>query len=334
MQRLSTSLPIWDDRRLRLAADAAGVALWSWNVDTDAIDLDERAHRLWGLPVDGGFVTFEALSSHIHPQDMDRVRSAFAATREILGAYEIDFRILRDGKVNWLSARGRGEDEGIVGRVMFGVFIDVTERKMAEEAREMLTSEMSHRVKNLFAIASALATIASRSAATPAEMARDMTQRLSALASAHDLIRPAHRQSMKAAPIRALLGALLAAYDDRGIIGRRIHASGANVLVGEASITTLALVVHELATNSVKYGALSAAGGTLDVTCREEDGEVVIVWTERGGPAVAVPNGQPGFGSTLVNRSITEQLGGSIVFDWPRQGLVVTLRMSKARLGV
>lgn len=87
---------------------------------------------------------------------MDRVRSAFAATREILSAYEIDFRILHSGKVQWVSARGRGEDEGIVGRIMFGVFIDVTERKMAEEARETLTNEMNHRVKNPFAIASHL----------------------------------------------------------------------------------------------------------------------------------------------------------------------------------
>ena len=94
MQRQSTSPPRWDDRRLHLAVDAAGVALWSWNVDTDAIALDERAHRLWGLPVDGALATFEALSSRIHPHDMDRVRSAFAATREVFGAYEIDFRIL------------------------------------------------------------------------------------------------------------------------------------------------------------------------------------------------------------------------------------------------
>lgn len=109
MQRQSTSPSSWDDKRLHLAVDAAGVALWSWNVDTDAMDMDERAHRLWGLPVKGDLVTFEALSSRIHPHDMDRVRSAFAATREILGAYEIDFRILHDGKVQWVSARSTSQ---------------------------------------------------------------------------------------------------------------------------------------------------------------------------------------------------------------------------------
>lgn len=126
-QRMSP--PEWDANRLRIATDAAGVALWSWNVDTDEIALDERAHGLWGVA--SGPVTFEDLSARIHPQDLDRVRAAFAATREILGAYEVDFRILHGDQVRWVSARGRGDDQGIVGRVMFGVFLDVTERKLA-----------------------------------------------------------------------------------------------------------------------------------------------------------------------------------------------------------
>ena len=158
--------PVWDANRLRIATDAAGVALWSWNVDTNSIAMDERAHDLWDVPA-GEAVTFEDLSARIHPEDLDRVRAAFAATREKFGAYEIDFRILHRGEVHWISARGRGQDQGIVGRIMFGVFLDVTERKLAEEAREMLSNEMSHRVKNLFAIAAALTVIASRSADTP-----------------------------------------------------------------------------------------------------------------------------------------------------------------------
>jgi PAS domain-containing protein len=92
---------VWDANRLRIATDAAGVALWSWNVDTDEIAMDERAHGLWGVA--GGAVTFEDLSARIHPEDLDRVRAAFAATREILGAYEVDFRILHGGEVRWVS---------------------------------------------------------------------------------------------------------------------------------------------------------------------------------------------------------------------------------------
>ncbi len=333
MARQSTSPPVWGARHLRIAADAAGVALWSWNVDTDEIALDERAHGLWGVPTSNGLVTFEALSARIHPEDLDRVRAAFTATREILGSYEVDFRILDNDEIRWVSARGRGDDEGIVGRIMFGVFLDVTERKMAEEDREMLANEMSHRVKNLFAIASALTSIASRSAKTTGDMARDVTQRLHALGHAHELVRPSLSHQKKAVHLGELLAVLLNAYDDKGSIGDRIRVSVPDVLVGEASITTLALVIHELATNSLKYGALSAPNGTLDVSCTEADTEVTIKWIEKGGPVVAVPRGQAGFGSKLVNTSITGQLGGSIAFDWPPTGAVITLRVSKARLG-
>jgi two-component sensor histidine kinase len=103
--------------------------------------------------------------------------------------------------------------------------------------------------------------------------------------------------------------------------------------VGEASSTTLALVVHELATNSAKYGALSVASGSLDVSCNANNDDVVVMWTERGGPPVmAVPVKPQGFGSKLVHRSMAAQLGGTIAFNWAEEGVVVTLRMSKSRL--
>ena len=197
----------------------------------------------------------------------------------------------------------------------------------------MLTGEMSHRVKNLFAIASALTAIARRSAATTGEMARDITQRLTALGYAHELIRPSLSYQKKAADLSELLCVLLGAYDDKGVTGDRIRISGPSVLVGESSITTVALVIHELATNSIKYGALSAVNGSLDVSFSASDGEVVLVWTEKGGPSVALPRGVAGFGSKLVINSITGQLGGMITFNWPPEGALVTLRMSKARLG-
>ena len=333
MSRPSTSAPVWDIGRLRIATDAAGVALWSWDVDTDEMALDARAHCLWGVEATSTLVTFEKLSERIHPQDLDRVRAAFTAARGIDGAYEIDFRISHDEALRWISARGRGDDQGIIGRTMFGVFLDVTDRKLAEEARELLANEMSHRVKNLFAIAAALTDIAARSADTPKEMATDLTRRLVALGNAHKLVRPTLSDQQKATNLADLLSVLLGAYDDRGAIGDRIRVAVPGVLVGEGSITTLALVVHELATNSIKYGALSKASGTLDVACTADDRDVVIVWTERGGPAIAAPPGQAGFGSRLVIRSIERQLGGSIAFDWPKAGLIVTLRMSRDRLG-
>ena len=204
---------------------------------------------------------------------------------------------------------------------------------MAEEAREMLANEMSHRVKNLFAIASALTDIASRSTKTTLEMANDLKKRLTGLGRAHELVRPLLSEQKKAAHLAELLGILLDAYDENGEVGDRIRVTVPDVLVGEASVTALALVVHELATNSVKYGALSNSVGTLNIFCTADDGSVVIVWKEKGGPPVHKARGEPGFGSKLVNRSITSQLGGTIEFEWPEEGMIVTLRMSKARMG-
>lgn len=146
--------PVWDEKHLRLGVAAAGVALWSWNVDTDRLNMDDRGADLWNVAKETE-VAFEELSENIHPEDRDRVRAAFNATRGIVGPYEIDFRVMVEDEVRWISARGRGDDEGIVGRVMYGVFLDVTGRKQAEEAHELLAGEMSHRVKNLIAIAGA-----------------------------------------------------------------------------------------------------------------------------------------------------------------------------------
>ncbi|WP_245472551.1 sensor histidine kinase [Mesorhizobium sp. M7A.F.Ca.US.007.01.2.1] len=102
--------------------------------------------------------------------------------------------------------------------------------------------------------------------------------------------------------------------------------------VGESSATILALIIHELATNSLKYGALSAEAGTLDVSCSAQDDAVTIVWTESGGPLVETPADPPGYGSRLVERSVTGHLRGSIAYDWAKQGLIVTLKIQPQRL--
>jgi two-component sensor histidine kinase len=293
--------------------------------------MDGRACDLWGVPGSED-VTFAALSVHIHPADRDRVRAAFAATRAIVGPYEIDFRILVGDVVRWISARGRGNDEGIVENVMFGVFIDVTGRKQAEEGHELLAGEMSHRVKNLLAIASGLTTLSSRSAATIEDMARDLTQRLGALGRAHDLVRPLPGQEGRAALLGDLITVLLAPYDDLGAFSGRVRVAVPRMGVGEGAATALAMVLHELATNSVKYGALSASTGMLDVSCAADDDNVVLVWTERGGPPVEVPKDAKGFGSNMVKRNMSITFGGSIDYDWSREGAIITLRMQKARL--
>jgi two-component sensor histidine kinase len=332
MTERQPSPPVWDAKHLRIATEAAGITLWSWNVDTDEITMDERAHVLWGVS-QSGQVTFEDLSAQVHPHDLDRVRAGFSATRAVLGPYEIDFRILVGDEIRWISARGQGDDSGIVGRIMFGVFLDVTGRKQTEEDHELLAGEMSHRVKNLLQIAAALTELASRSAATTEEMARDLSHRLIALGRAHDLVRPMPGQTIGAVMLGDLLAILLAPYDDMGDFHGRVRVSVPKMRVGEDAVTTLALVIHELATNSLKYGALSAPTGTLDVSCTSHEvSDVVVVWTERGGPPVVAPIPPAGFGSKLMIRSMSRQLGGSIAFNWSKEGVIVTLRMEMDRL--
>ena len=316
---------------VRRAIDSAGVSLMSWNVDTYLVTLDARGREMWGVPGEE-HISFEDLSAKIHPTDRDRVRAAFAATRGIIGEYEIDFRIMVNSDIRWISARGRGDDEGIVARTMYGIFLDVTGRKYAEEAHELLAGEMSHRVKNLLAIASGLTKITARSAESIEDMATDLSQRLSALGRAHDLVRPAPGENVKAALLGDLLTILLAPYDEQGDFVGRIRVSVPRLAVGEAAATTLAMVMHELATNSLKYGTLKSPVGILDVSCTVTDDDIVITWTERGGPAVTAPANPAGFGSMLMRRSMTAQLRGSIEYDWAEHGLVVTLRASKERL--
>src|SRR3954464_7436611 len=326
-RKADPTMPVWNEKHLRAATHAAGVALWSWNVDTDAITMDESAYDLWEISKAERKITFEILSKNIHPADLERVRSAFAATRAIVGGYEIDFRIRSGSDIRWISARGQGDDADIADRIMFGIFLDVTQRKQAEEGHELLAGEMSHRVKNLLTVATALTQITSRSAATKEDMAHDLTSRLIALGRAQDLVRPAPGRSNNATLLGDLISVLLAPYDEKGA-SVRIRVSVPKMNVGERSSTTLALIFHELATNSAKYGSLSVASGTLDVSCNARDDEVVVMWTERGGPPASA-TAAAGFGSNLIQRSMAAQLGGTVAFDWSDEGVVVTLRMSK-----
>ena len=322
----------WSVGDLRAAVRAAGVALWSWNVGGDCLTMDERAYDLWGVP-QSDHVAFEKLSARIHPADRDRVRAAFEATRAVVGSYEIDFRILVGETVRWISARGQGDDAGSVAGVVFGVFLDVTDRKQAEEANELLAGEMGHRVKNLLAIASGLTTMTWRSAKSTEAMARDLTSRLAALGRAHDLVRPVPGKGEGGALLGDLLSILLAPYDDHGAFSGRIRIAVPRMRVGEVGATCLAMVVHEFATNAVKYGALSRDAGTLDVSCTSGERDVILIWTERGGPTVDAPSAN-GFGSRLITRSISAHLRGSVHHDWCPEGLIATVRMEPSRLSL
>lgn len=323
----------WGYAELRSAVDAAGAALWTWNVDTDMFRMDARGYELWNVPPKQD-LKFEHLSAKIHPADRNRVRAAFTATRAVTGPYEIDFRILTVSEIRWISARGQGSDAGIDRRTMTGIFIDITGRKQAEEGNELLAGEMSHRVKNLLAIATALTKITSQSASSVADMTKQLTERLTALGRAHDLVRPLPSAQGKAALLGDLIAVLLAPYDDVGAFAGRVRVSVPRMGIGESALTGMALIVHELATNSLKHGALSVLEGTLDVSGEPIENEVHIIWMEHGGPTVAEPHNQSGYGQDLMRQMIEYQLGGSISYDWSPEGLIVKLTINAARLAL
>ncbi|MFN3524650.1 MAG: HWE histidine kinase domain-containing protein, partial [Paracoccus sp. (in: a-proteobacteria)] len=283
MSKTKANDPEWGYDVLRRAIDAAGISLWEWHVDNDTIAMDDQGYALWGIPP-GTALTFERLSSKIHPADRDRVRAAFNATRALVGSYEIDFRTVQDSVVKWISARGQGDDEGIVGRKVSGVFLDITDRKQAEEGHELLAGEMSHRVKNLLAIATSLTRLTSRSSSSIEDMTSQLMSRLTALDRAHDLVRPLPGQEGRTALLGDIFTVLLTPYDDDGAFAGRIRVAVPRMGVGQAAATALALAVHELATNAVKYGALSIDTGTLDISGSIKGPHVEICWTEQGGP--------------------------------------------------
>lgn len=331
MTRTVPTPPNWSTEHLRLAIEAARVALWSWNVDSNQFTMDGPGFELWGVDY-AVTVEFEELSSHIHPADRDRVRAAFIATRSVPGSYEIDFRIIVADEVRWISARGQGADAGIVERVMFGIFLDVTGRKQAEEGNELLAGEMSHRVKNLLSVAASLTNITSRSSTSVEDMTRELTQRLSALGRAHDLVRPLPGAQGTAALLGDLLTVLLAPYDDQGAFSGRVRVAVPRMGIGERSAASLAMIIHELATNSVKYGALSSEAGSLDISSTAEHDMLTLIWAETGGPAITEEPVLKGFGSNVMLQSVSRQLGGTISYDWQPTGLVTELRLRRGLL--
>jgi PAS domain S-box-containing protein len=215
---------------------------------------------------------------------------------------------------------------------------DITERKRAQEQQKLLLGEMSHRVKNVLAVAGGLVSLSARTAQTPEEMAKAVQNRLGAYSRAHDLTRPGLIAGEFSAGLQTMLHTLIwtivAPYIDPVAEDGRtnITVDGADLLVDGSTATSLALVLHEFTTNAAKYGALSAPRGRVHIDCRIKDDTFEIKWQEIDGPVV---NGRPnkqGFGSLLAQKSVEGQLGGTITHDWKREGVSITLRMPLDRL--
>jgi PAS domain S-box-containing protein len=213
-----------------------------------------------------------------------------------------------------------GFDGSLAGAVL--IFRDVTERRRAAQRQTMLVGELNHRVKNVLAIVQSLVQASMRQATNrPAQaMAQTLSERLRALHRAHDLLLEAQ---WSGASLKGMVERELEPYQREG--GPRILVKGPDVLLPPQCTSILAMTLHELATNAVKYGALSAPAGQLNVSWRTARNRLLLVWEERGaGVALKRTNG---FGMQLIDKGIRHNLGGETKVDFRATGLYVELNV-------
>lgn len=226
------------------------------------------------------------------------------------------------------------DERGIV--VGVGVVAeDVTAQRRAEKARELLSRELSHRIKNLFTVISGIVALSARGDNALAAFARTVRGRIQALAQAHDLVRPVEwdRDATREPPtFQSLLRMILAPYAPDNWRSERIVITGDDPKIGAGAATAIALALHEFATNAAKYGSLSSENGRLFVDCQLTDNKLEIVWREREGPPVLFEPKLNGFGSLLAHRSLVDDLGGKVALDWAREGLTMRLVLPRNAL--
>jgi PAS domain S-box-containing protein len=329
------------EEQYRLALEAARLGTWTIDLDSGLVSWDEGARALLNLAPDGlSSISMDEALNRVHPDDRIPVKDCLSTAIDPRsdGRYEIEYRvILSDGSTRWLRCNGRvhfvGERDAMRAEKVSGVIGDITEQRAAEEARQLLTRELTHRVKNLFAIANGMVSMTARTAKDPREMANALRGRLSALARAHELVQPipvAGHQGGSEVELKKLIEAVLEPYQQAG--STRVSIKGPDVRVGSNTTTSLALVLHELATNAAKYGCLSNAGGQLLIHWQLAGDDVDLHWTETGGPPIKETPSFEGFGSQLSQRSIAGQLGGSLIREWRSEGLSVHMSMPLGRL--
>ena len=214
---------------------------------------------------------------------------------------------------------------------------DITERRQAQRQQNLLLREMNHRTKNLFALASGVVTLSTGSARTPDELARSVRGRLTALAKAHELTLPdltgGATTVSRATTLHALLRVVLSPYVDLAAgQGERLVICGPDVAIGGNAVTGVALLLHELATNATKFGALSTPEGRIEVDGVVADDKLRLTWKERGGPPPDGPAQSEGFGSVLARNVVERQFCGQISRTWEADGLTVHLTLPMAGL--
>ncbi len=321
------------ERRFRAIADAMPQMVWSTGRDGLADYYNQRWYEFTGAQP--GAHDGSMWVGTLHPDDRDRAAEVWNAAVASGALYEIEYRLRHNsGEYRWVLARALPvrDAKGDIER-WFGTCTDIEDIKRSEEARNLLAHELSHRIKNVFAVISGLVSLTSRGEAAAQPFAKAFRERLNALSVAHEYVRPGDGgvgTQSEARSVFGLLTTLLRPYVDDGYEPYRF--AGTDTEIGAKTATALALVMHEQATNAVKYGALSSDAGQVVVEGMVDGTDYVLRWSEHGGPALEGPPTRRGFGTDMAARSAAGQLGGRIDHAWEPGGLVVTLTIPMSNM--
>ncbi|WAT16940.1 PAS domain-containing protein [Aurantiacibacter sp. MUD11] len=315
------------EERLRRMIEGVPQIAWSANAEGNFDYFNRRWEERTGAPPPK---LADDWRPFVHPDDADEVfaewERCFAAGEE----FESEYRLrMADGRWEWVLSLAVPVSESAGDPVRwFGTLTDIDEVRSALEERDLLAKELSHRIKNIFAVVIGLATLKARKTPEHEPFARDLTQVLRALGRAHEFVRP--HQGPVQDSLHGLLASLFSPYDESD--GQpRVRVNGFDTPVCARAATPLALVFHELATNSAKYGALSNDAGYVELDAEDRGDAIALTWREHGGPQVE-DDGIRGFGSRLVEMSVTGQLQGTWDRHFEPNGLVVELTMAKTAL--
>ncbi len=308
-------------RMLSLVLDSVPGIAWSANEALEFDFFNARWAEVTGAETP---TTLDDWREHIHPDEFDRTieKFTFCAERKLVFSDEWRLR-LHDGSYRWALSRAVPIELGDGGWRWVGTIIDVDDAHRLSDSRDLLARELSHRIKNIFAVVASLITLSARRDPALRAFAQEMTDKISALGRAHQFVAPTG--IVEENSLHGLLEQIFAPYREGDT--PRVMIAGEDLPVQARAATPLALVFHELATNSAKYGVLSRDDGRVDVTIAKEEPERLrIVWHE---PGVAPQGEEPeGFGSRLLRMSVEGQMQGQIDRQWSDDGLTVTLDLS------
>lgn len=313
-------------QRLEQAIELTGLGVFQWNrEDPDTVLWSDHLYAMYGIPPQTP-ITIGSFRELIHPDDLDPLNAAVDAAGGVADESDLslEHRIIRqDGQTRWVlqRLRVRGDAEGL--KSIHGTTLDVTERRDAEEWRRLQMREIAHRSKNALTVMMAMVQQAARSSTSVGELSERIVARLEAMAKSQDLASAANGAALT---LPQLAEQVLVVFDlARFDIDPRLEAV---VLPGEVVIAS-ALLLHELATNAVKYGALSAPDGRVALTLEPlADGRVGVEWREHGGPRVSAP-GRQGFGTRLLATALQTR-GGAVRPDFAPEGFTAHIEIPAA----